>query len=124
MTPAGQIDYSAANAYQNALASQVSGVTSVAWPGWRNIGMAAQIADPSLREHAASTGVDPDDAMACLASILASGVPTAIVSPVNVQSVLRANAAGITASVSEWYLISSGEIVCPVGKRVWHFVTD
>jgi phthiocerol/phenolphthiocerol synthesis type-I polyketide synthase E len=59
ITPAGQFDYAAANAFQDAFAHAHDGksrtrVISINWDGWRDIGMAA-----SLARRQAETGVPP-----------------------------------------------------------------
>ncbi len=54
----GQIDYAAANAYLDAFCKARDGAdgtayTAIAWPAWRQVGMAASIADGSSAELAA-----------------------------------------------------------------------
>jgi amino acid adenylation domain-containing protein len=60
---AGQADYAAANAFLDAFASQQRThgrpVTAVAWPAWREVGMAAELAAPDLDSGAVAAGARP-----------------------------------------------------------------
>jgi acyl carrier protein len=92
----GQVDYTAANAYQDALATSLrrrSGVPalSINWDAWRESGMAVETELPAGMEqqrnvHLAA-GMTDDEGRRAFARALNSGLPRIAVSP----RVIRAN---------------------------------
>jgi 3-oxoacyl-(acyl-carrier-protein) synthase/thioesterase domain-containing protein/NAD(P)-dependent dehydrogenase (short-subunit alcohol dehydrogenase family)/aryl carrier-like protein len=82
---AGQVDYSAANAFLDAVAAAAardagSAVLSVAWPSWEGTGMAATVGQ---RGQAAPEGlqISPTEGRSIFLKALASGRPQLAVSP-------------------------------------------
>lgn len=87
----GQADYSGANAALDALAwyGRTIGlpVTSIAWPAWRDVGMAARMALPpelaAMKAQSLATGIDPADGVRLFASLMVAGYPQVILPPVS-----------------------------------------
>ena len=90
LAPAGQVDYSAANSFMDAFAqahqpSDGAGpnVCSISWPGWKEVGMVAQMADSAWKKETLAKGVGTAEGMMAIARVMAHGVPHAVVSPVD-----------------------------------------
>ncbi|MGW3635997.1 SDR family NAD(P)-dependent oxidoreductase, partial [Streptomyces sp. NPDC005122] len=87
MGNAGQGAYAAANAVLDALAERrrAEGLpaTSVAWGPWAGGGMAAEAAGGRRRSRGAVASLDPDLAVAALATALDSGVTTEFVADID-----------------------------------------
>ncbi|MET8414080.1 beta-ketoacyl reductase, partial [Streptomyces sp. NPDC005195] len=83
----GQANYAAANAYLDTLAQQrrAAGLpaTSLAWGPWAGGGMAADAAGGRRRSRGAVASLDPDLAVAALATALDSGVTTEFVADID-----------------------------------------
>lgn len=86
----GQADYSGANATLDALAwyGRMIGlpVTSIAWPAWRDVGMAARMTLPpelaAVKAQSLATGIDPADGVRLFASLVVAGYPQVVLPPV------------------------------------------
>jgi polyketide synthase PksJ len=92
---AGQVDYTAANAYLDSFALQqrVASPTytvSVNWDTWRGVGMAVNAEVPGAmvaqRDEALSTGIDPAEGVEVFRRVLSSAWPQVLVSPRTVRA--------------------------------------
>lgn len=84
VAPAGQLDYAAANAFQDAFAwkhdaSARTRFISVDWDGWRNLGMAAALAKRRPKQ-VSDYGVTREEGQALLERILGNPQPQWVVS--------------------------------------------
>jgi acyl transferase domain-containing protein len=97
--PAGQIDYSAANAYLDAFshfAYRESGgphMLAINWPGWREVGILAEMVPaPGMqkwKEDALSKAISTEDGLEAFRRALDSNLPQIIVSPTGLDSAIR-----------------------------------
>jgi NADPH:quinone reductase-like Zn-dependent oxidoreductase/acyl carrier protein len=92
---AGQGSYSAANAYLDALAQarRAEGLAglSISWGAWSGLGMVARMSSHD-RERAARSGfveMAPDEALDAQELALQQGLPHVIVSPIDLDALLR-----------------------------------
>ena len=85
----GQADYCGANATLDALAwyGRAAGlpVTSIGWPAWREVGMAASMSLPtelaSAKAESLASGISPSEGAQLFASLIAAGYPQVVVPP-------------------------------------------
>lgn len=85
----GQIDYTAANAFLDALALELEGgashVVSIAWDAWRDVGMMVDMQDDDglakAREESLALGISAEEGREVLARALSAGLPQLAVSP-------------------------------------------
>lgn len=109
--PAGQIDYSAANAYLDAFshfANRESGgphTLTINWPGWREVGILAEmITAPGMqqwKEDALRKAISTDDGLEAFRRALASNLPQLVVSPTDLDSGIRESGPAADARVRE-----------------------
>jgi len=81
LAPVGQVDYVAANTFMDHLAATSDGptkVVSLAWPGWRDVGLVARMDDGPVRRAAMARGIDASEGVAVFAPALAVGRHIAI----------------------------------------------
>jgi thioesterase domain-containing protein/malonyl CoA-acyl carrier protein transacylase len=81
LAPVGQVDYVAANSFMDHLAATSDGptkVVSLAWPGWRDVGIVARMDDGPVRRAAMARGIDASEGVAVFAPALAAGPHIAI----------------------------------------------
>lgn len=84
----GQIDYSAANAFQDALAQSLqlpndARCISIGWDGWRESGMAVDTDNPLAEDAGLEIGVSNDEGKRQLLKILDSGLTHVMVSTID-----------------------------------------
>lgn len=108
----GQVDYCAANSFQDAMALSLSQkhqrpVLSVNWPAWQQVGMAVETDVPeawrAAHEHNIAMGISPQEGVEALERILASGLKRAVVSTVDINLAIAA-LAELSQSQSETLL--------------------
>jgi acyl carrier protein len=85
----GQADYCAANAFLDAVAAYGRAIglpiTTINWPAWRDVGMAASMTAPrgleAVWQSSLASGITPAEGAELFASILASELTQVIVPP-------------------------------------------
>lgn len=90
----GQADYCAANAFLDAVAAygRAMGlpITTVNWPAWRDVGMAASMTAPrgleAVWQSSLAAGVTPSEGAGLFASVLASELTQVIIPPLQVAA--------------------------------------
>ncbi|MEM9656340.1 MAG: type I polyketide synthase, partial [Actinomycetota bacterium] len=93
---AGQVDYSSATAFQQALARDHGRVRAIAYPAWTGTGMTNQLSADG-QAKAAVSGVEPAPAIEALDRFLASDLPAVIVSPIPLEHLGLARKAPVGA---------------------------
>jgi acyl transferase domain-containing protein len=95
---AGQVDYTAANAFQDAFAqaraARAPGLTlSIQWDSWRDSGMAVEAELPAalaeMRRQGLATGLSDDEGIEVFRRVLGAGVPQVLVSTRDLARRLR-----------------------------------
>ena len=97
LSPAGQIDYTAANGFQDAFAyayKQVTGINTISinWPGWKETGMLAEkkeaFGDQAWFKREYNRGILTEEGIEALKGALALGTPQLIVSkePIDLET--------------------------------------
>lgn len=83
LAPAGQVAYSAANAFMDAMAvssrSRTYPVMSINWPGWQGIGMFGRMEESVIPNDQAT--ISATEGIESLQSIISAGLPNVIVYP-------------------------------------------
>ena len=110
--PAGQIDYAAANACLDAFSHSVAHrggprTLTINWPGWRETGILAEMEVPPAmqqwKEDALAKAISTADGLEAFQRALASELPQIIVSPQDLNALLRETApppSGIAAGTA------------------------
>ena len=97
-TPYAQYDYSAANAFLDAVSSYINKknkfrTIAINWPGWKEVGQLANLDTPAGVEHwkaeALTHAISSADGVMAFRRALASHHPQVVVSPEDLQEVLR-----------------------------------
>ncbi len=80
----GQVDYSAATAFQAALARSEDRVRAIAYPAWTGVGMTNQLSADG-QAKAAVSGIASTDAVDAFEQFLASDLASVIISPIPLE---------------------------------------
>ncbi len=85
LAPAGQIDYSAANAYLDAVSEQQDGkdtrIVTINWPGWKETGIVSRMNQELIQEIATENTILNQEGIRAFEESLKSGSPQVIVYP-------------------------------------------
>lgn len=117
---AGQVDYSAATSFQQALARDNNRVRAIAYPAWTGTGM-TNLLSADGQAKAAVSGVDPASAIDAFDRFLASDLPTVIVSPIPLEHLGLARKAPVAARqapAQDQASQVSGEGLTPTERKV------